>query len=202
VTGDPVVDIPVWRVEAEIPRQLTQSELDRLIGYLVNESDRDAIGTRLRTHADRNPYEGEASGELTSSGGARVSWLLGARDGHHARERALRLIGQALGGRNPFLGTDETDAITSTLIMGEVDVRAAFHHHIASALGSLTDSGSSLNAVRGHIEAALVHADELGQETAGLGSSIGDVDALRELMYETSLPLFQRLAEVEAGTRG
>jgi hypothetical protein len=55
--------------------------------------------------------------------------------------------------------------------------------------------------VRGEIGAALVHADDLGQETKGLQAIVEDVEALRALLDETTQPLTQRLAAAETGTK-
>jgi hypothetical protein len=195
-----VVDVPVWKLEAVITGLLTQPELDELLSRLLAQSRLDAEHGRILTAAEVAPYAGEASGHLAPDG-AVVEFLIGAGDANHSLDRAKQILREKI---------DEccvhrigvTFEVTSTWVMGEVDPRRAFEHHIASAFHELSVPYTALAAVRGHIDAALVYADSLGQETTGLQTIITDVDALRAMLYETSQPLIHRLAEVEAGTRG
>lgn len=188
------VDIPVWKLEATITGRLTQPQLDKLVAQLRAQSELDA-------QSEVVPYAGEASGHLVTDG-AVVEFLLGARDANHAIDRAKRTLRE----KRDECGIDRigvTFKVTSsTLVMGEVDAQMAFQHHITTAFHELTTPYIALDAVQGQIEAALLHADALGQETTGLRAFVAEVGALREMLYETSLLLIQRLAEVETGTRG
>jgi hydroxypyruvate isomerase len=59
-----------------------------------------------------------------------------------------------------------------------------------------------LRSARHQIDIALRYADAIGQEKAELEGLARDVDALNQLMYDTSMPLIQRLAQAETGTKG
>jgi hypothetical protein len=196
------VGIPVWKLEATITGLLTQPQLDRFVGQLRAQSELDAKHGRIFAQSEvRDKYTGEASGHLVKDG-AVVAFLLGARDANHAIDRAKRTLRDTMDELRIPRDRVTFEVTGSILALGEVDARMAFQHHIATAISEFDTPYIALDAVRGQIEAALVHAEELGQETTGLQTISDDVDALREMLYETSMRLMQRLAEVETGTRG
>jgi hypothetical protein len=165
------------------------------------KSELDAQHMRVLTHSESDLYAGEASGYLEPNGAA-LTFVFGAQDEIHAVDRAKFEIGPKLEEYRTTAVRATVEVTRTTLLMGEVDPRMAFSSHIGGAVSALISLDKTLVTAREKIEAGLVYADELGQQRAVLEGMIADVAALRELLDEKFHQLIQRLAEVEAGTRG
>jgi hypothetical protein len=179
------MNVPSWKVEVYIVAPLTPDKLDELVSALSGQEAQDSLAP-------------SATGYLMTDG-ASLRFTLGALDEAHAAERGHRIVRDNL--EHGFV-TGAGISLDVSLISGTVEPRDAFQHHISSSITLLNEPFFRLDGVRQHIETALRYADVIGQETDGLRTMIGEVEALREMAYDASKPLVQRLAEVEVRTRG
>ena len=190
---------PRWHVEVAIKvGPLAQTQLDHIVNGLLAVSRRDE--DHVAPHDRRPAANPHAAGHITADG-AEFDVILYASDVHWATERAemnvRRLFEEVrIDSRVPRL------TASATLLEGSVDPREGFRLHVSAAVADLDEPLAKIQHARRELEIALAYADEIGQQRAGLEAAIADIDALHSLTYEASMPLIQRLAELETGTRG
>lgn len=194
------MDVPAtWRILAKGIGVLTMDQLDRLVASVLMQSQPDAEHDRIR-HIEPDRQLGKASGRLVG-GGAEVEFTLGGIDVYIAEERAHHMLKHAVEDAK-ISSISLRFTVDCTLIGGQVIDRWAHEQHIGSAIDALSRPLQDLKRAEEEIKLALIYADAVGQERGGLERSANDAAGLYILMYEASLPLLQRLAQVEVGTKG
>ncbi len=195
----PLGAVPRWRADVLIDRvPLTEAHLDGLLTGLLQFSAMDED-----QQAIFGPTAAPQLSGHTTAAGAEVACTLYAVDAHWAEERAeiaVRRLLERL--RREFDYRKPEVVATATLLSGEVHPRDAYRLHVGSALANLSGPLNRLEGARRQVEIALKYADKIGQHKGGLEALLSDIDALYKLTHDASVPLIQRLAELETGTRG
>lgn len=88
------------------------------------------------------------------------------------------------------------------LVSGSVDAKVATASHLRSAFMNLTRVVGLFEEIRSHLAAAGVHLDATGLHKQNHEVITAEVSDLETWSAEKTQQLLQRMAELEAGSRG